>query len=157
MQGGGGALTLDCMTIPDPERGPRPGYEAPGYEAPGYEVHEEIEDSRAGRIRAVRMVCSVITFITVLFAVVLVAHIILVLAEANPKNGFASFVSSWASGVSLGLHNLFTPDAAKLRTFLNDGTAAILWLLIGAALNFLIRRFTLPGPRRSVDYRRTIE
>jgi len=120
-------------------------------------VHEEVEDSRSNRIRTVRTVCSVITFVCGLFAVVLVAHIILVLAEANPDNGFASFVSGWASGVSLGLHNLFTPDGAKLRTLLNDGTAAILWLLIGVALNFLIRRFALPGPNRAVRYRRTIE
>lgn len=152
MQVGGGALTLGCMTIPEPERGPRPEYQVPEYQ-----VHEEIEDSGARRLRTVRTVCSVITFVTGLFAVVLVAHIILVLAEANPHNGFASFVSGWASGVSLGLHNLFTPDGAKLRTLLNDGTAALLWLIIGAALNFLIRRFALPGPRRSVNYRRTVE
>ena len=135
------------MTIPEPERGPEAQYE----------VREEIHDSRARRVRTVRSACSAVTSVCVLFAVILVAHIVLVLGDANPANGFASFVTNWASGVSLGLHNLFTPDNAKFRTFCNDGAAALIWLLIGAAINFLIRRFALPGRDGSVRYRRTIE
>lgn len=139
------------MTIPDPERPvDRPV-------APQYEVREEVVDSEERRVRTVRMICSVVSYVTRLFAVVLLGHIVLVMFEANPDNPFASLVGHWASGVSLGLHNLFTPDNAKLRTLLNDGSAAILWLIIGASINFLIRRFTLPGPRRSVRYRRTVD
>ncbi|SER46446.1 hypothetical protein [Actinokineospora terrae] len=120
-------------------------------------VSERVEDSYASRVRTVRMVCSAITFVVGLFAVVLVAQIILVLAEANPRNGFASFVDGFSSGVSLGFDGLFTPASEKAAVLFNYGTAAIVWLLIGAALTYLIRKFALPGPRREVRYRRTVE
>lgn len=92
------------------------------------------------------MVCAAITFVCTLFAVVLATQIILVLAEANPANDFASFVEGFASAVSLGFEGLFTPDSAKAAVLFNFGAAAIIWLLIGVALNYLIRKFALPGP-----------
>ncbi len=119
-------------------------------------VHERVEDSHASRVRAIRMVTSFITFVCALFAVVLVAHIILTLADANASNGFASFIAGFSGGVSLGFDGLFTPDSAKVAVLLNYGLAAIVWLLIGVALNFLIRRFAMPGPSRDVRYRRTV-
>jgi hypothetical protein len=122
--------------------------------AAGAAVEEQTVDSYARRVSVVRKVCAVITMICGLFALVLAVHIVLVLAEANPNNGFAAFINSFSGGVSLGLRNLFTPDAEKLRVFLNDGVAAIGWLVIGGALTYAIRQFALPGPRRSVHYRR---
>jgi hypothetical protein len=83
-------------------------------------------------------------------------HIVLVLGSANMTNGFASFVDGWASGVRLGLNGLFTPGNAKIATLLNEGLAAILWLVIGGVLTYLIRRFALPGPRRMQRYRRVV-
>jgi hypothetical protein len=65
-------------------------------------------------------------------------------------------VDDWASAVSLGLRDLFTPENLKVRTFLNDGVAAIGWLIIGGVVNYLIRRLALPGPRRQVRYRRVV-
>lgn len=106
------------------------------------------EDRRVKRARTVRMVCAAITFVCALFAVVLVTQIILVLAEANPANGFASFVDGFSSAVSLGFDGLFTPGSAKAAVLFNYGAAAVIWLLIGVALNYLIRKFALPGPAR---------
>jgi hypothetical protein len=117
-------------------------------------VEEEVADPRLRRIRAVRIVNAIINFICGLFAVVLALHIVLVLGNANPANGFASFIDSWSSAVSLGLRNLFTPGSLKLRVLFNDGLAAIVWLVIGAVLTYLIRQFALPGPQTSVQYRR---
>ena len=122
----------------------------------GSAVEEEVVDPRERRIRVVRSVCAIINLICGLFAVILGLHIILVLAGANPHNGFASFVDSWSGAVSLGLRNLFTPANAKLAVLLNDGVAAIAWLVIAAALTYAIRQFALPGPRRAVRYRRHI-
>lgn len=140
----------------DPAYGdPRHG--DPAYGDPRQEVvHERTEDTYASRVRTVRVVNSIITFITTLFAVVLATHIILVLAEANPDNGFASFVGGFAGGVSLGFDGLFTPDSDKAAVLLNHGFAAIAWLLIGAALTYLVRKFAMPGPDRTVSYRRTV-
>jgi hypothetical protein len=119
-------------------------------------VEEETVDSYAKRASVVSKVCTVITMVCGLFALVLATHILLVLAEANPANGFASFINSFSGGVSLGLRNLFTPESEKLRVFLNDGVAAIGWLIIGGALTYAIRRFALPGRSRSVHYRRVV-
>jgi len=117
---------------------------------------EEVVDPTARRYRVVRRVCAVISIVCGLFAVVLGLHVLLVVADANPNNGFASFVDSFASAVSLGLRGLFTPHSVKAQVLLNDGLAAIAWLLIGAVITYAIRQFALPGPRDAVRYRRTV-
>jgi len=117
---------------------------------------EEFVDPRTRRIRVVRRVSGTINLICGIFAIVLGTHILLVLANANPHNGFASFIDSWSAAVSLGLHGLFTPDSAKLQVLLNEGVAAIGWLLIASALTYAIRQFALPGPRDAVRYRRRV-
>ncbi|TDV55225.1 hypothetical protein [Actinophytocola oryzae] len=141
---------------------------APRYEQPideqRYEQHVAgqpvVEQERVTgdpdqrRRRTVGIVCTVINVLCAVFAVVLALHIILVLGSANQSNGFAGLINDWSSAVSLGLRDLFVPANEKIRTFLNDGLAAIAWLAIGALLTFLIRRFALPVPRRVSQYRR---
>jgi len=119
-------------------------------------IEDEVHDSYAKRVRVVRTVCTIINLICGLFAVVLGLHIVLVLFEANPNNGFASLVENFSGAVSLGLRGLFTPDNAKLQVLFNDGLAAIAWLVIAGALTYAIRQFALPGPRRTVQYRRHV-
>jgi len=115
---------------------------------------EEVADPDGRRRRTVGIVCTVINVICGLFAVVLGLHIILVLGSANQGNGFAQLINEWSAAVSLGLRDLFTPANEALRTFLNDGLAAIAWLVIASLLTYLIRRFALPVPRRVSHYRR---
>lgn len=116
----------------------------------------EVVDPQSGRVRAVRVVTGIINLVCWLFALVLGVNILLVLAEANPNNGFASLIDSWSSAVSLGLRGLFTPDNVKLQTLLNDGLAALAWLLIAAVLTYAIRQFALPGPGRAAYRRRVV-
>lgn len=147
--------------MPPPVSAPRPSgpYEPGPYEHPyeqGEYVEEGVPTRDYRRIRAVNIVCTLINVITVLFAIVLAVHIVLVLGSANMANGFASFVDSWASNITLGLSGLFAPENAKLATLLNEGLAALLWLAIGGLLTYLIRRFALPGPRRVQRYRRVV-
>lgn len=113
---------------------------------------EDREQRRWNRTRAVRTICTVITAVCGVFAVVLAANIVMVLGEANPANGVASFVRGFASGVSLGFGDLFTPADGKVRVLFNDGLAALVWLGLGAVVTMLIRRFGLPGPRRPLRY-----
>jgi hypothetical protein len=115
---------------------------------------EEIGDADHRRRRTVSITCTVINVVCGLFALVLVLHIVLVIGSANQGNGFAVFVNDWSSAVSLGLRDLFVPDNEKVRTFLNDGIAAIVWLIIASLLTYLVRKFALPGPRRVAHYRR---
>ncbi|GAB1515886.1 hypothetical protein JCM33774_79290 [Actinophytocola sp. KF-1] len=115
-------------------------------------AEEEIADADHSRRRTVTIVNTIINVVCAIFAVVLAVHIVLVIGEANQGNGFAAMINDWSSAVSLGLRDLFVPDNLKLRTFLNDGLAAIVWLVIGALLTYLIRRLALPGPRRVRRY-----
>ncbi|MDV6011754.1 hypothetical protein F8178_04555 [Haloechinothrix sp. LS1_15] len=101
-----------------------------------------------GRINAVRRVNGIIRIVCGLFAAILAINIVLVAANANFGNPFAQFVSQWASGVSLGLDNLFLTRHHKLQIALNQGLAAILWLIIGVLLTTFLSRVVLPGPER---------
>lgn len=128
---------------------------APGpYGEPGPVERDEVVVEPGGRLRVARALNGLISLVTSLFALVLALHIVLVVAEANMGNGFAQFVQSWAAAVDLGMDNLFTPSSEKARIALNEGVAAILWLIIGGALTTIIGRVLLPGPERRVWYRR---
>jgi hypothetical protein len=153
------------MTNFDPPPDPNPGPAPVGYANPNPGLveltpagisplaqAEDREQRRWNRCRAVRLTCTIITIITSLFAVVLAANIVMVLGEANPANGAASFVHGFASAVSLGFDTLFTPANAKTQVLLNHGLAALVWLGLGAVVTMLIRRFALPGPRRPLRY-----
>lgn len=99
----------------------------------------------------VRTVTTSVNVLCGLFAAVLVVHIVMVVGEANPANGVASFVRGFSSAVSLGFDDLFTPADVKFRELLNNGFAAIAWLAFGAVVTTLIRRFALPSPRELVQ------
>ncbi|GGP51093.1 hypothetical protein [Saccharothrix coeruleofusca] len=118
------------------------------------EQREEVVERGDSRVRSVRVTCAVIDVVCWVFAVVLAVHIFLVVAGANPANGFARMIESWSAGVSLGLRDLFTPASATLRVLLNDGLAAVLWLVIGAVLTNLVTRVALPAGERHYWYRR---
>jgi hypothetical protein len=75
-----------------------------------------------------------------IFAVILVLHIIFTVGSANADNGIVSWVHSWADGLSIGFKDLFEPNDAKLRVLVNYGIAAVFWLIVSAIAAKLIRR-----------------
>ncbi|WP_086664027.1 hypothetical protein [Lentzea kentuckyensis] len=117
-------------------------------------VVEERDDYR--KVRTVRTVCAVIDIVCWTFAIVLLVHIFLVVAGANAGNGFFQFVAGWASGITLGLDGLFTPDSQAVAVLFNEGLAAALWLILGALLTNLITRLALPVDHRRAWYRRSV-
>jgi hypothetical protein len=121
-------------------------------------VLEEVveRDDTYRKARTVYTVCAVIDVVCWVFAIVLFAHIFLVVAEANAGNGFFQFVAGWAGGITLGLDGLFTTESPKTAVLFNEGLAALLWLLIGALLTNLITRLALPAEHRRAWYRRTV-
>jgi hypothetical protein len=131
---------------------------AAGYPPPAAEsvVEEGVADPDHRRRRTVGIATTVVRVICGIFAVVLAVHIVLVLGSANQANGFAAFIDDWSAAVSLGLRDLFVPANEKVRVFLNDGMAAIAWLVIGALIGYLIRKFAMPSPRRVSHYRRVV-
>jgi hypothetical protein len=136
------------MTQPDPYPDAPPNLIEP---APAIRP-TPLSDSRArqelrwSRARRIRVTCTIITAVCGLFAVVLVAQIIMVAGGANAANGVATFVRGWSNGVSLGFENLFTPASATARVLFNNGLAALVWLGLGAVMTTMIRRLALRGP-----------
>lgn len=130
------------MAIPNPED-----------RVPRADVVEEQAPARLGIVRVANGLISVVTGV---FAAVLAIHIVLVVGEANMGNPFAQFITNWANGVNLGLSNLFTIAGEKGQVALNEGIAALLWLLIGAVLTTIIGRVLLPDTGSRVWYRRRV-
>ncbi len=75
-----------------------------------------------------------------LFALILVAHVVLTLGDANPTNTITTFVASWADRLQLGFANLFTPANEKMRIAVNYGLAALFWLVVSYVVAWLLRR-----------------
>ncbi|WP_326945028.1 MULTISPECIES: hypothetical protein [unclassified Amycolatopsis] len=94
---------------------------------------------RAGG-KVANAVASIVRWVGLVFAAILVIHVIFTVGSANPDNGIVSFVHSWADGLALGFSDLFTPTDAKLRVLVNFGIAAIFWLVVSGILAKVIRR-----------------
>lgn len=90
--------------------------------------------------RVVGVLAGIVRWVGLIFAVILVLHIVFRVAEANPANGIVEFVQSWAEGLTLGFKDLFTPEDEKLQVLVNFGIAAIFWLIVSSVGSSLIRR-----------------
>ncbi|HWD07205.1 MAG TPA: hypothetical protein VG674_32670 [Amycolatopsis sp.] len=97
-------------------------------------------DWRRTREQGFSFVATLVRWVGVIFALILVLYVIFVVGSANPANGIVSFVHSWADGLSLGFKDLFTPSDAKLRVLVNYGIAAIFWLVVSGIVAKIIRR-----------------
>ncbi|MCP2164551.1 hypothetical protein [Goodfellowiella coeruleoviolacea] len=105
--------------------------------------HEDYPSPRAGagvRVRLVAAVASVLSWVGVICAAVLVAHVVLTLGGANPDNGITRFVAGWADPLALGFHDLFLPADPDLAVLVNYGIAALFWLVLRAIVLRVVRR-----------------
>ena len=86
------------------------------------------------------ILATVVRVVTLLFAVVLVAHIALVVVGViNPTNGVASFLRGFADTVVLGFRDLFLPADPTIMLVVNYGVAAVFWVVLGGFLSAGIR------------------
>jgi hypothetical protein len=83
----------------------------------------------------VRVLCSVI-------AALIVIHAIFVLFDANPDNLLVRFTAGWRDTFGWFTKNLFTPKDPKIAEAINDGLAALIWVVVGSLLSKLIVRLT---------------
>ncbi len=86
------------------------------------------------------LLAGIVRWAGLIFAAILVLHVVFVIGEANEANGIVSFVRSWADGLALGFKDLFMPADVKLRVLVNFGIAAIFWLVVSSILAKIIRR-----------------
>lgn len=86
------------------------------------------------------VLATIVRWVCLIFALILVLHIVFEVAEANPDNGIVKFVDGWADGLALGFRDLFDPDDKKLTVLVNYGIAAVFWLVISSVGAALIRK-----------------
>jgi hypothetical protein len=90
----------------------------------------------------VRVVCSII-------AALIVVHAVFVLFEANPNNLLVEFTTGWRDTFGWFTKDLFQPSDPKIGEAINDGLAALIWIVIGMLLSKVIVRFA-PAPKAKV-------
>jgi hypothetical protein len=87
----------------------------------------------------VRVVCSVI-------AALIVIHAVFVLFEANPANGLVEFTAGVRDAFGWFTRDLFAPSDPKIAEAVNDGLAALIWVVVGSLVSKLLVRLA-PAPR----------
>lgn len=92
------------------------------------------------RAAVVGVAASLVRWAGLLFAVVLVVHVLLTVGHANPDNGITVFFADRADPLALAFRTLFTPADAELRVLVNYGLAALFWLVVSGVTARLIRR-----------------
>jgi hypothetical protein len=77
-----------------------------------------------------------------LLATMIVVHAVFVLFEANPANGLVEFTAGWRDTFGGFTKELFTPSDPKIAEAINDGLAALIWVVVGSLVSKLIVRLT---------------
>jgi hypothetical protein len=95
---------------------------------------------RATRTRIAATLAAVIRIVGWAAVLILVAHIVLTLGDANPANSITRFVASWADRLELGFRGLFTPADVRLGIVVNYGLAALVWLVASSVVAGVVRR-----------------
>lgn len=97
-------------------------------------------DWRATARTVLGLLGSVVRWACLLFALLLVVHVVFVIGEANVDNGIVSFVEDASHHLSLGFQDLFTwEEDPKLSVLVNYGIAAIFWLVVSTIVTRVIR------------------
>ena len=95
-------------------------------------------DLRALASKSMTIAATIIRVVTVVFAAVLVIHVVLFVAGANPANGITIFFNDFANNLTLGIGDLFLPASESLKVILNFGLAAVVWIIIGVVISKIL-------------------
>ncbi|MFD2091754.1 hypothetical protein [Blastococcus deserti] len=83
----------------------------------------------------VRVVCSVI-------AALIVVHAVFVLFEANPANPLVQVTADVRDTFGWFTEDLFAPSDPRIAEAINDGLAALIWVVVGNLASKLLVRLT---------------
>ena len=95
-----------------------------------------------GAARIVTLLATIVRVVCTVIAALIVVHAVFVLFEANPQNMLVQFTAGWRDTFGWFTKNLFAPSDPKIAEAINDGLAALIWVVIGMLLSKLIVRFT---------------
>jgi hypothetical protein len=95
--------------------------------------HSSTNRQRLGALarRSLVLLATLVRILTAIFAAILVIHVVLTVASANPGSNITTFFADAANHLTLGAGNLFQPTSPWLQVTLNYGIAAVIWLIIG--------------------------
>jgi hypothetical protein len=79
-------------------------------------------------------------------AALIVIHAVFVLFEANPANLLVEFTAGVRDTFGWFTKDLFAPSDPKIAEAINDGLAALIWVVAGSLVSKLLVRLT-PAPK----------
>jgi len=93
-----------------------------------------------GAARIFTLLATIVRAVCTVIAALIVVHAVFVLFEANPQNMLVEFTAGWRDTFGWFTKNLFTPSDPKIAEAINDGLAALIWVVVGSLLSKLIVR-----------------
>ena len=93
-----------------------------------------------GAARIFTLIATIVRVVCTVIAALIVVHAVFVLFEANPQNLLVQFTAGWRDTFGWFTKNLFTPSDPKIAEAINDGLAALIWVVLGSLLSKLIVR-----------------
>ena len=95
-----------------------------------------------GSARVFSLLATIVRVVCTVIAALIVIHAVFLLFEANPDNLLVKFTAGWRDTFGWFTKNLFTPSDPKIAEAINDGLAALIWVVAGSLLSKLIVRLT---------------
>jgi hypothetical protein len=93
-----------------------------------------------GSARAFELVATIVRVVCSVIAAFIVVHAVFVLFEANPTNPLVTFTAGWRDTFGWFTKDLFRPSDPKIAEAVNDGLAALIWVVLGSLASKLIVR-----------------
>jgi hypothetical protein len=82
---------------------------------------------------------GVVNLVGSALALLLTAHILFVLFDAQPDNPLVSWVATWADVVGLWFVHLFSTSSPQFTVILDYGAAAVFWLIVTGLVARVLR------------------
>ena len=102
-----------------------------------------------GSARVFSLLATIVRVVCTVIAALIVIHAVFVLFEANPDNLLVKFTAGWRDTFGWFTKNLFTPSDPKIAEAINDGLAALIWVVVGSLVSKLIVRFAPAGTSKA--------
>jgi hypothetical protein len=102
-----------------------------------------------GSARALELLATIVRVACSVIGALIVVHAVFVLFEANPANPLVTFTAGWRDTFGWFTEDLFTPSDPTIAEAINDGLAALIWVVAGSLLSKLIVRVTPTAKARS--------
>ncbi|SNR84140.1 hypothetical protein [Blastococcus mobilis] len=94
----------------------------------------------AGAARVLTLLATIVRVVCSIIAGLIVIHAVFVLFEANPANLLVEFTAGVRDTFGWFTKNLFAPSDPKIAEAINDGLAALIWVVVGSLVSKLLVR-----------------